>query len=306
MADGPDETAMSAAATQATILDDPAAMRARRPVRACSTRWPGFPAQVEDGWRISRVDRAALGAAAAAPRCSGWAAPRSAAISCAASGPIASRSRWRSCAATTCRPGSARETLVIASSYSGVDRGDDQRVHRRARAPLPGRGHHDRRAARRGRSPRRAAARDVHGRGLAARVGRLLDGDPRGAPRARRRPAARRGRDLQRPSRPRGRWRPAADPDVPTADNPAKQLAWSLVDRLVVIAASGCARAGRAALEGAAQRERQVGRGRRGAAGGHAQHGRRLRAAGVDARPPVRRVPRQPAATSAQRAARRI
>lgn len=29
------------------------------------------------------------------------------------------------------------------------------------------------------------------------------------------------------------------EPSVPTADNPAKQLAWSLVDRLVVVAASG-------------------------------------------------------------------
>ena len=43
-------------------------------------------------------------------------------------------------------------------------------------------------------------------------------------------------------------------------DNLAKQLAWSLLDRLPVIEASGFLAAGRAALEDAAQRERQVDR----------------------------------------------
>ena len=176
-------------------------------------------------------------------------------------------------------------------------RGDHQRPRGRPRAPLPGRGLTTGGPLRDVARACRPAARDVPGRRAAARGRGLLDGAPGRAPGACRRPG--------RSTRPRSQAGVAAAramaarcaPGVPTAANPAKQLAWSLVDRLRDHRRRRLPGAGGAALEDAAQRERQ-GHGRlRGAAGGDPQHGRRLRAAGVPARPPLRRLPEQPSST---------
>ncbi len=80
-------------------------------------------------------------------------------------------------------------------------------------------------------------------------------------------------------------------PEAATTDNAAKQLAWTIVDRIPVIEASGFLASRRAPLEDAAQREQQV-RGRlRGAARGDAQRGRRLSTTGWAPGPPAGGVP---------------
>ena len=147
------------------------------------------------------------------------------------------------------------------------------------------------------------AARHVPGPRHAALVGGLLDGPSGRHPRARRGPADRRSRDRgRRRCRPRD-GRPLRAGGAHRGES--RQAAGlgargSLRDhhRQRLPGPRG------AALEGAAQRERQ-GHGRlRGAARGDAQHRRRLRAARVAARPSLRRLPGQRARPSPQRPAR--
>ena len=235
----------------------------------------GFPAQVEDGWRISAVvelpweRRGAVALLGMGGSAIGGDLVRGHLVR----PPHGSRSR--SCAATTCRPGSGRETLVIASSKSGGDRGDDQRAQRRARAPLPGRGHHDRRSARGGRRRAGLPLVTFPARGSPRSSVGLLDGDSS--------PAL-----LERAG-----VLPLEEAEIAAAAETARAMARTLcagrahrrepgqAARLVARRPLRDHRRervpgpGRAPLEGAAQRERQVGRRLRGAARGHPQHGRR-------------------------------
>ena len=229
MADGPDDPG---GATGGTILDDPAAMRRidRRVLDAVA----GSGAD-EDAWRSRSTARSAR--------------PRSAALlgmGGSAIGGDLVRGIWSDRLRVPLEvvrgydlpAWVGGETLVVASSYSGsteetisaftaaIERrcpvavittgGPLGEVARRAGLPLltfTGRARRERRSATRWRSSRGSSSAPASCRSTRPRS--------------------------PRPSRPRGRWRPAAGPDVPTADNPAKQLAWSLVDRLVVIGASG-------------------------------------------------------------------
>ena len=281
MADALDAEAVTAAATKATILDDPAAMRAGRRVR-----------DARRGRGLSRPDRGGLADLAQRSSCpgSGRASMALLGMGGSAIGGDLVKGIWSDRISVPMEivrgydlpAWVGRETLVIASSYSGsteetisaftaaLERrcpvavittgGPLGEVARRAGLPLvtfTGAG-----------SPRASVGYSMAIlAGLLERTGVLaLDEAEIGT-----------GVEAAREMVAR------CDPGVPTADNPAKQLAWSLVDRLVVISGERRARAGGAALEGAAQRERQVGRGRRGAPGGDAQHGRRLRAARVGA-----------------------
>ncbi len=187
-----------------------------------------------EGWRISRELELP------------WAAPRSVAMlgmgGSAIGGDLVKghlgrppqRARGGRCAATSCRPGSAptrwsspapraatprrrcaqleaalaRRCPVVCVSTGGALR----RVAEAASLPLltfPGRG-----------SPRASRG--------------LVDGHRGRHPRASRRARARRGRDRGGRGRRRHEAVARCGPDVPTADNPAKQLAWSLVDRFVI------------------------------------------------------------------------
>ena len=300
-----DATAMSATATKATILDDPAAMLGPTR-RAMLDAVAGFPAQVEDAWRISRAielpwqrprERRGPGHGRLGHR----RRPRR-----AASGPIGSRCRWRSCAATTCRRGSAGRR----SSWRAPTAARPRRRSARSRAALE----------------RRCPVAVITtggplGRSLAAPGLPLLTFPGAGPPRAsvgysmailaglleragvltlddaEVDAAVATARDMAA----------ALRPDVPDRRQPRQ--AARLVARRPARRHRGERRpgAGRATLEDAAQRERQVRRGRRGAARGDPQHGRRLRAARLDARPPVRRVPGlRPATTRATRSARHL
>ena len=236
-----DEAAVSASATtpstKATILDDTAAMLRADPSDMLAAV-AGFPAQVEEGWRISRGDRAALEARREAWRCSGWAARRSAATSCAASGPTGSRVPMEVVRGYDLPAWVGQDTLVVASSYSGATEetisafgaalerrcpvatittgGPLAEVAKRAGLPIvtfSGAG-----------SPRASVGYSMAIlAGLLERAGVLeLDGSEIDA-------AVETARGMVA----------RCDPGVATSDNPAKRLAWSLVDRFVVVAASG-------------------------------------------------------------------
>ena len=208
--------------------------------------------------------------------------------------------RWRSCAATTCRPGSARTRSSSPAPTAARPRRPSARSGDRARAALPGRGHHHA-AARCGTWP------SVPSLPLARRSRR--GGQPRAswATRWASWPGSSSAPACWPSTRPRSRpaaaaaarrWPPAARRTCPPRTTPPSSSPGRCVDRLPVIAARRLPGARGAALEDAAQRERQ-GRGRlRGAAGGDPQHGRRLRAAGVAARPPLRRLPGQRRSTT--------
>jgi glucose/mannose-6-phosphate isomerase len=236
VADGPDEAAVSAATTKATILDDPAAMRRADPSGVLDAV-AGFPAQIEDGWRISRSFELP------------WERPRSAALlgmGGSAIGGDLVRGIWSDRLAIPLEVVRGYElpawvgtdTLVIASSFSGsteetisaftaaIERrcpvavittgGPLGEVARRAGLPLVtfmGAG-----------SPRASVGYSMAIlAGLLERAGVLPLDEPEIAA------AVATAREMVA----------RCGPDVPTADNPAKLLAWALVDRLVVIAASG-------------------------------------------------------------------
>ena len=280
---------------------------AARGRRRHQARRPGRDARADR--RLPRPDRDRLAhqppdagairaprAVRAPSRCSGWAARPCAATSCARSSPTACVCRSSRSATTSCRRGSGRHAGHRRLAQRR-DRGDDQRPGRRPRAALRGGGHHHRWADRRCRGARQPAAPDLPQRGAAARVAGLHDDAPDRTAREGRPAGARRRRGCRggRAARAVG---VACAPDVPTASNLAKQLAWSLLDRLPVIEGSGFHGRRRAALEDAAQREQPLGGDRRGAARGDAQRGRRLRAARDFARPPIRRLPGSERATS--------
>ena len=247
---------------------------ARRPSPAIAGAGPRCAGQrTADRWTLP--DRPT--GPRARSRCWAWAARRSAATWSAASGPTGCACRSWSSAATTCRRGSAPETLVVASSYSGAPRRRSARsapaLERRCPVAVITTG---------GALRDVAAARDLPlltfpGGGQPRAVGRLLGDAARRAAGARRHADARRRRGRAARSRPRGRiGRAAAARSVPTERQPGQAA------RLVAARPAAGHRgerlpgAGRAALEDAAQREQQVDGGRRGAAGGDPQHGRRL------------------------------
>jgi glucose/mannose-6-phosphate isomerase len=221
---------------KATILDDPAAMRRADPSDMLAAV-AGLPGQVEDGWRISRSIELP------------WERPRSVALlgmGGSAIGGDLVRGVWSDRLTVPLEvvrgydlpAWVGSDSLVIASSYSGATEetisafgaalerrcpvavittgGPLAEVARRAGLPLvtfPGAG-----------SPRASVGYSMALlAGLLERAGvlPLEDAELAAAVRSATAMAGRCG------------------PDVPTADNPAKRLAWSLVDRLVVIAASG-------------------------------------------------------------------
>jgi glucose/mannose-6-phosphate isomerase len=235
-----DEAAVHASATtptpKATILDDTAAMLRADPSDMLAAV-AGFPAQVEEGWRISRAIELP------------WERPRSVALlgmGGSAIGGDLVRGIWsdRLTAPMEVVRGYdlpawvGQDTLVVASSYSGATEetisafgaalerrcpvavistgGPLGEVARRAGLPLvtfDGAG-----------SPRASVGYSMAIlAGLLERVGVLeLDGSEIDA-------AVETARGMVA----------RCDPGVATSDNPAKRLAWSLVDRLVVVAASG-------------------------------------------------------------------
>jgi glucose/mannose-6-phosphate isomerase len=223
-------------ATKATVLDDPAAMRRADPSGVLAAV-ASFPAQVADGWRISRSLELS------------WDRPRSVALlgmGGSAIGGDLVKGIWSDRLSVPLEvvrgydlpAWVGSDTLVIASSYSGsteetisaftaaLERrcpvavittgGPLGEVARRAALPLAtftGAG-----------SPRASVGYSMAiVAGLLERVGVLAleEAEIAAAVETAMAMAARCG------------------PDVPTVGNPAKQLAWALVDRLVVIAASG-------------------------------------------------------------------
>jgi glucose/mannose-6-phosphate isomerase len=234
--DGPDEAAMAASTAKATVLDDPAAMRRADPSGVLDAV-AGFPAQVADGWRLSRSLELP------------WDRPRSVALlgmGGSAIGGDLVKGIWSDRLTVPLEvvrgydlpAWVASDTLVIASSYSGATEetisaftaalerrcpvavittgGPLGEVARRAGLPLAtftGAG-----------SPRASVGYSMAiVAGLLERVGVLALEEA----------------EIMAAVETASRMAARCAPDVPTAANPAKQLAWSLVDRLVVIAASG-------------------------------------------------------------------
>ena len=277
MADVPDETAVSAAATRG----HPRRPRGDAPHRPSGMldAVAGFPAQVEDGWATLPLARAALAHAASERRGAGH-------------GRLGDRRRPR--ARHLVRIGCAVPVEVVRDyelpAWVGArdarrrvllqrrDRGDDQRARGRARAALPGRvittggplGEVARRAelplltfpgARLSRA-RRSATRWRILAGLLERAGVLH---------------ARRCRDRRGRRDRAGDGGRAADPTCRPPTNPAKQLAWALLDRLPssrrAAALAPVARRWKTQLNENSKSAAVVG----GAARGDPQHGRRLR-----------------------------